>query len=110
MILHFREDLWDRPYEFRPERFLDARPSSFQYFPFGGGTRVCLGKSFALAEMALVVARLLERLRFSLHSSAASELHFQGILLGPSDGVPLVVREVRSRKRAASEPVARAEA
>src|SRR5262249_6874003 len=79
MVIHFREDLWDRPREFRPERFLDGRPSSFQYFPFGGGSRVCLGKSFALAQMALVVARLLERVRFALHPSAASVVHFHGI-------------------------------
>jgi cytochrome P450 len=95
ILLHFREDLWDRPHEFRPERFLSGRISSFQYFPFGGGSRTCPGRSFALAQMALVIARLLERVRFSLHESAASEVAFHGILMGPSDGVPLVVREVR---------------
>ncbi len=99
MVLHFREDLWDAPYEFRPERFLGGRIDAFQYFPFGGGSRTCLGRSFAMAQMALVLARLLERVDFELHASARSELAFHGILMGPSDGVPLVVRAVRPASR-----------
>jgi cytochrome P450 len=104
MVLHFREDLWEAPYEFRPERFLGGRISAFQYFPFGGGSRTCLGRSFAVAQMGLVLARLLERVDFELDPRAASELSFHGILMGPSDGVPLVVRAVRPKGAGGARP------
>ena len=50
------------PAEFRPERFLgpDA-PDTYTWIPFGGGTRRCLGASFATFEMRVVIARVLER-------------------------------------------------
>jgi len=42
---------------FRPERFVDTRLDPYRWFPFGGGTRRCIGMSFALFEMRVVLAR-----------------------------------------------------
>ena len=51
-----------RPSEFRPERFLDGdAPDTYTWLPFGGGTRRCLGASFAMMEMRVVIRRVLER-------------------------------------------------
>lgn len=97
-VLHYREDLWEKPKEFRPERFLAGRPSPFHYLPFGGGSRACLGRPFAQVEMRLILAELVHRIDFELAPHAATRPALRGILVGPSDGVPAVVRAVRDRK------------
>jgi cytochrome P450 len=60
--IHRREDRYPRAGAFRPERFLgpDA-PDTYSWLPFGGGTRRCLGASFATFEMQVVIRRVLER-------------------------------------------------
>jgi cytochrome P450 len=60
--IHRRAASFPDPGAFRPERFLgDDVPDTYTWVPFGGGTRRCLGASFALLEMRVVVARVLER-------------------------------------------------
>ncbi|MBN8504294.1 MAG: cytochrome P450 [Burkholderiales bacterium] len=65
--LHHDPSLWDEPERFRPQRFLPgaAPPPRGAYLPFGVGPRVCLGQHFAMQEMQLVAAQLLQR--FALH-------------------------------------------
>ena len=50
-----------RPYTFRPERFLDEKPGTYTWIPFGGGRRRCLGSSFAILEMKVVIAEVVRR-------------------------------------------------
>lgn len=63
--LHRQPELWDRPDEFIPERWLelaaDQKPSEMPFYPFSAGSRVCIGKHFALQEMYLSVVSLLRR-------------------------------------------------
>ncbi|HZT78594.1 MAG TPA: cytochrome P450 [Gemmataceae bacterium] len=65
-----RDPRWfDRPDEFRPERWAgDAaqRLPKYAYFPFGGGPRLCIGNTFAMLEMVLVLAAIAQRCRFTL--------------------------------------------
>ena len=49
------------PYAFRPERFLGEPPGTYTWIPFGGGRRRCLGASFAMLEMKIVLRALLAR-------------------------------------------------
>ena len=60
--IHRRADRYPVAEEFRPERFLgEEPPDTYTWIPFGGGTRRCLGASFATFEMRTVIKRVLER-------------------------------------------------
>ncbi|KAI6867140.1 cytochrome P450 [Hortaea werneckii] len=60
-VMHRRRDLWgEDAEEFRPERFQGRRPG-WEYLPFNGGPRICIGQQFALTEASYVVVRLLQR-------------------------------------------------
>jgi cytochrome P450 len=54
--------VYEDPGEFRPERFLDKGPETFSWIPFGGGIRRCIGASFALQEMKLILRTVLSEL------------------------------------------------
>ncbi|MBY0423918.1 MAG: cytochrome P450, partial [Parvularculaceae bacterium] len=64
-LLHRQEGLWSAPETFRPRRFLEGEPADrFAYLPFGVGPRVCIGASFSMQEMTIVLATLLGAFRF----------------------------------------------
>lgn len=67
-VTHRRPDLWPQPEAFRPERFLPPAetPPPLSYFPFGGGTRTCIGTPFALMEAKLLLATMLQRFHVDL--------------------------------------------
>lgn len=60
-LTHRRADLWPEATVFRPRRFIDVKPSPYEYFPFGGGTRRCIGMAFALYEIKVVALTLLQQ-------------------------------------------------
>jgi cytochrome P450 family 135 len=59
-------NVYEDPGEFRPERFLGSAPETFSWIPFGGGIRRCIGASFALQEMKLMLRTVLSELEPSL--------------------------------------------
>jgi cytochrome P450 len=63
VLVHHRPDAYPEPNEFRPERFLGRAPGTYEWIPFGGGVRRCIGANFALYEMQVVLATLLARAR-----------------------------------------------
>lgn len=62
-VLHRHPKLWDAPRAFRPARFLEKDPArpKLAYLPFGAGPRVCIGASFALTEMQILLATIVRR-------------------------------------------------
>jgi cytochrome P450 len=58
-LVHHDPDVYSDPYAFRPERWLDQSPGTYTWIPFGGGRRRCLGASFALLEMQIVLRQVL---------------------------------------------------
>jgi cytochrome P450 family 135 len=63
--MHHRPDLYPEPRRFRPERFLEQRPGTYTWIPFGGGIHRCIGAGFALTEARLVMRTILRRLTFA---------------------------------------------
>lgn len=58
-LLHRQESIWENPDEFKPERFLENKFSPFEFAPFGGGTRRCLGAELSLIEIKVLTAEFL---------------------------------------------------
>jgi cytochrome P450 len=99
-VIHRRADLYPEPDVFRPERFLGpGAPDTYTWIPFGGGTRRCLGASFALTEMRVVLRRVLQRSALRPADSSLEEATFRGITLAPKNGVQVVL----GRRAAAPE-------
>ena len=65
-ITHRMPHLYEQPAKFLPDRWLSINPGPYEYLPFGTGTRMCIGASFALMEMKIVLAILLQRYRLTL--------------------------------------------
>lgn len=60
-MAHHRQEAYPQPKQFRPERFLERQFSPYEYLPFGGGSRRCIGMAFAQYEMKLVLATVLSK-------------------------------------------------
>jgi cytochrome P450 family 110 len=89
---------WDGAREFRPERFLgDTPPAPYEYFPFGGGRRRCLGAAFAAFELSIILTTLLARTRMHLVAASDRSPRYGGVTIGPADGLRVIVDEVRPR-------------
>ncbi|MBW4569106.1 MAG: cytochrome P450 [Tolypothrix carrinoi HA7290-LM1] len=89
---HQREDLYPKPKEFQPERFSEKQFSPYEFLPFGGGSRVCIGGTFALFEMKLVLATILSRYELELVSQRPERPKFGGLICYPASGVKMVMR------------------
>ena len=85
-LLHRRPDLYPDPLAFRPERFLERPAGTYEWIPFGGGTRRCLGASFALFEMKVVLRTILERARLTAVSGRDERVARRAITFTPGRG------------------------
>ena len=84
--LHHREDLFPNPEQFRPERFLESKPDTYAWIPFGGGVRRCIGAAFAEYEMRIVLRAILERAELSAPDPAPEKVSVRNITLAPGKG------------------------
>ncbi|WP_157264735.1 cytochrome P450 [Azohydromonas aeria] len=93
-VLHRDPRWWSEPDEFRPGRFLPGAPEVPRgaWIPFGVGPRVCIGQHFAMLEMTLVAAMLLQRFDVELPPDAPPMAAVLHVTLRPKGGVRLGLR------------------
>lgn len=85
-LTHDDPNLFDNPGEYRPERFLEERPSNYAYIPFGGGLRRCIGAAFARMEFMAVMTQLLERFDVEPTTEKFEPWGFRSITFAPGKG------------------------
>jgi cytochrome P450 len=93
-LIHHRADLYPQPDEFRPDRFLDVQTETYEWLPFGGGVRRCLGASFATFEMRTVIPIVLRRaggLRLADGAAAMDRVRRAAVVMIPERGVRVVL-------------------
>lgn len=83
-MAHRREAVFPAAAEFQPQRFCDRKFSALEYFPFGGGSRTCIGSAFALYQMKLVLATALANRQFALAPQRPIRPVRRGITIVPS--------------------------
>jgi cytochrome P450 len=94
-LLHRDPRFFDEPEKFRPERWTEEfqrQLPKFAYFPFGGGPRLCIGNTFAMMELVLVLASIARRFRFTL-VPGHEVVPWPTFTLRPKNGILAVVRE-----------------
>ncbi|VEP17476.1 putative cytochrome P450 110 [Hyella patelloides LEGE 07179] len=90
--LHHREDLYPDPEQFKPERFLQKTYSPYEYIPFGGGNRRCIGSALALLEMKLVTTTVLSRFQLDLTSNHPLFPVRRGLTLAPPSSFKMRIK------------------
>ncbi|WP_197287705.1 cytochrome P450 [Streptomyces apocyni] len=92
-VTHRHPEFWDNPEGFDPDRFLPAAVKErhrYAYFPFGGGPRKCIGDAFAMMEMPLLIARVIQHYRLQLVPGHPVE-PAPGISLRVAHGLPMTI-------------------
>ncbi|MEM8718850.1 MAG: cytochrome P450 [Cyanobacteria bacterium P01_G01_bin.39] len=91
--LHHREDLYPDAKQFKPERFLQKTYSPYEYIPFGGGNRRCIGSALALLEMKLAIVTILSRFQLDLVSKLPMLPVRRGLTIAPPSSFKMVVKK-----------------
>ncbi|OZH52193.1 hypothetical protein AFK68_25990 [Hydrocoleum sp. CS-953] len=105
-LTHHREDLYPEPEKFKPERFLERQYSAYEFLPFGGTNRRCIGAAFAMFEMKLVLATILRHYNLALADKQPVKPVRRGVTLAPAGGVKMVMTGKRMQVETKSPSVA----
>jgi cytochrome P450 len=91
-LIHDDDTVFPHAATFDPHRFAGARPDLYQWIPFGGGTRRCLGAAFATMEMTVVLRTLLREFTIVPTDAPGERWHSRGIAYAPAQGGRVLVR------------------
>jgi cytochrome P450 len=89
--LHYREDVFPEPHEFRPERFLDGKADNYAWIPFGGGVRRCIGAAFAEYEMRTILREFVTRADLHAVDPKPERVRIRNITLVPAHGAKVTL-------------------
>jgi cytochrome P450 len=90
-LIHHDPDIYPDPYTFRPERFLENPPGTYTWIPFGGGRRRCIGASFALLEMKIVLRAVLASCEVRAAGEAVEVAQRRNITVRPAGGAAVTL-------------------
>lgn len=90
--LQMREDIYENPEEFDPDRFGGKRPGTYTWTPFGGGKRRCIGASMALLEARVILREMLSRLDISPATEPEENVARNIVIMVPSEGAKIEAR------------------
>jgi cytochrome P450 len=90
-LIHDDPAVFPNPRAFDPSRFMGKRPDLYQWIPFGGGTRRCIGAAFATMEMNVVLRTMLRDFTLTPTSESAERWHSRGVANAPAKGGIAVV-------------------
>ena len=94
-LLHQREDIYPEPRKFKPERFEMREFSAYEFFPFGGGKRRCIGEALAKLELKLALATIISHYELELKSDRPEVPARRGVTLAPKTGVQMIFKGKR---------------
>lgn len=94
-LIHQREDLYPEPKKFKPERFLERQFSPYEFLPFGGGVRRCIGAAFALFEMKVALVKILSEYSLSLVDNSDVKPKRRGLVTAPASPINMVITSKR---------------
>jgi cytochrome P450 len=109
-LTHFDPNLFERPDVFNPERFLGVNPGTYEWIPFGGGRRRCIGATFAHMELDVVLRVILERVRFLPTDAPDERWLFKGVAWSPAGGGMARIEKRTAARPAVAPPEVRAAA
>jgi len=96
LLVHHREDLYPDPFSYRPERWLDHEggraPGTYEWLPFGGSTRRCLGAALAMAEQRVVLEAMVRRLDLEADRPEPEHAHHRNVTMIPARGARVILR------------------
>ncbi|MGK2877455.1 MAG: cytochrome P450 [Solirubrobacterales bacterium] len=93
-LVHRRADIYPDPESFRPERFLNTKPGTYEWIPFGGGMRRCIGASFATFEMKTLIREILTHTELAPASSRPERVRRRAFTLVPNHGTMTIQRDI----------------
>jgi cytochrome P450 len=96
LLVHHREDLYPEPFQFRPERWLGRKPGTYEWIPFGGGIRRCLGAALAMAEMRVVLEAMARRLDLEADDPTPERALHRNVTMIPARGGRVILRSRHS--------------
>jgi cytochrome P450 len=94
-LVHRHPEIYPEPEKFKPERFLTRKFSPYEYLPFGGGVRQCIGLALAQFEMKLVLATILRSYELELAEKRPVKAARRGVTLSPLGGIRMVMKRQR---------------
>ncbi|WP_327204855.1 cytochrome P450 [Paenibacillus sp. DMB20] len=86
LVTHRLPELYEEPDRFKPQRWEKLKPSAFEFLPFSAGPHMCIGWHFAMQELKIVLAVLLQRYRYSVVRDARIS---PNLMMRPVHGMPL---------------------
>ena len=96
---HHMPELFPEPERFLPQRWSNIQPGAYDYLPFGAGPRFCVGYAFAMTEIKIALAMILQRWRLSVLPGARINRAVK-VMMYPRDGMPMTIHPQDGRFQA----------